>query len=40
MKKMNAGVLRAERVVLFERLMEMGEKYKRVNMYQWFLEGN
>lgn len=33
-KKMNAGELKAERVKLFQNLLEMGEKYKRVNQYQ------
>jgi len=33
-KKMNAGELKEERVVLFQKLLEMGEKYKRVNQYQ------
>lgn len=33
-KKMNAGELKAERVGLFQKLLEMGEKYKRKNQYQ------
>ena len=33
-KKMNAGELKADRVELFQKLLEMGEKYKRVNQYQ------
>lgn len=33
-KKMNAGELKPERVELFQKLLEMGEKYKRVNQYQ------
>lgn len=33
-KKMNAGELKEERVVLFEKLLELGEKYKRKNQYQ------
>ena len=33
-KLMNAGSLRPERVELFERLLEMGEKVKRKNQYQ------
>lgn len=33
-KKMNAGELKADRVELFQNLLEMGEKYKRVNQYQ------
>ena len=33
-KKMNAGELKEERVELFEKLLEMVERYKRVNQYQ------
>lgn len=33
-KKMNSGELKADRVALFQKLLEMGEKYKRVNQYQ------
>ena len=33
-KKMNAGELKEERVVLFQKLLETGEKYKRVNQYK------
>lgn len=33
-KLMNAGELRPERVEMFERLLELGEKYKHVNQYQ------
>lgn len=33
-KKMNAGELEADRVELFQKLLELGEKYKRVNQYQ------
>lgn len=33
-KKMNAGELKPERVVMFQKLLELGEKYKRVNQYQ------
>lgn len=33
-KKMNAGELKEERVVLFQKLLEVGEEYKRVNQYQ------
>ena len=33
-KRMNAGELKEDRVVLFQKLLEMGEKYKRVNQYQ------
>lgn len=32
-KLMNAGKLKEERVEMFEKLLEMGEKYKRVNQY-------
>ncbi len=30
---MNAGELKEDRVEMFEKLLEMGEKYKRVNQY-------
>lgn len=30
-KLLNAGEMKEDRVVLFEELMEMGEKYRRVN---------
>lgn len=33
-KLMNAGLLRPERVELFERLLEVGEKVRRVNQYR------
>lgn len=33
-KKMNAGELKTDRVELFQKLLEMGEKYKRVNQYK------
>ena len=32
-KLMNAGELKDDRVVMFMKLLEMGEKYKRVNQY-------
>ena len=32
-KLMNAGELKEERVELFQKLVEIGEKYKRVNQY-------
>lgn len=32
-KLVNAGLLKPERVTLFQTLLEMGEKYRRVN--QW-----
>lgn len=33
-KKMNDRELKKERVELFQKLLEMGERYKRVNQYQ------
>lgn len=33
-KKMNVGELKPERVELFQKLLEMGEKYMRVNQYK------
>lgn len=33
-KKLNAGELKEDRVALFEKLLEMGEKVRRVNQYQ------
>lgn len=33
-KKINAEELKEERVELFRNLLEMGEKYKRVNQYE------
>ena len=33
-KLMNAGKLKESRVEMFEKLLEMGERYKRVNQYQ------
>ena len=33
-KKLNAGELKEERVELFQKLLELGEKYKRVNQYK------
>ena len=33
-KKMNAGALKAERIELFEKFLEMGKKYKSVNQYK------
>lgn len=33
-KKMNAGELKADRVALFQKLLELVEKYKRENQYQ------
>lgn len=33
-KLMNAGELKETRVELFKQLLELGEKYKRVNQYQ------
>lgn len=33
-KKMNAGEMKQDRVELFKKLLELGEKYKHVNQYQ------
>jgi hypothetical protein len=33
-KLLNAGEMKEDRVVLFEKLLELGEKYKRVNQYE------
>lgn len=33
-KLMNQGLLKEDRVESFQRLMELSEKYKRVNQYQ------
>ena len=32
-KLINAGLLKPERVEMFEKLQELGEKYKKVNQY-------
>lgn len=32
-KLLNAGELKPERVELFNKLLELGEKYKRINQY-------
>ena len=32
-KKLNAGELKEDRVELFQKLLELGVKYKRVNQY-------
>lgn len=32
-KLMNAGVMKAERVALFNQLLELGEMYRHVNQY-------
>lgn len=32
-KLMNKGELKVDRVEMFEKLLEMGERYKRVNQY-------
>lgn len=32
-KLMNAGALKEDRVEMFEKLLELGERYKRVNQY-------
>lgn len=33
-KLVNAGKLKAERIEMFEKLLELVEKYKRINQYQ------
>lgn len=33
-KRMNAGELKAERVELFQKLLELGEKVKHINQYK------
>lgn len=33
-KLMNAGTLKPERVELFQKLLELGDKYSHVNQYQ------
>lgn len=33
-KQYGAGELKPERVEMFKKLLELGEKYKRVNQYQ------
>ena len=33
-KLINAGLLNPERVGMFEKLQELGERYRRVNQYQ------
>ena len=33
-KQMNQGVLKAERVVLFEKMLALMEQYRRKNQYQ------
>ena len=33
-KQMNAGLLKPERVELFKKMLEEGEKYRRVNQYK------
>ena len=33
-KLMNAGELKENRVAIFQKLLELGKKYKRVNQYQ------
>lgn len=32
-KLMNAGKMKKDRVEMFEKLLDMGERYKRVNQY-------
>lgn len=33
-KKMNAGELKENRVAIFQKLLELGERYRRKNQYQ------
>lgn len=33
-KLLKAGEMKEDRVALFERLLEMGERYRRVNQYE------
>lgn len=33
-KLLNAGVMKAERVALFNQLLDLGEKYRHVNQYE------
>ena len=33
-KLLNAGEMKAERVAMFNQLLELGEKYRRVNQYE------
>ena len=33
-KLMNAGTMKEDRVVLFNQLLELGEKYRHVNQYE------
>lgn len=33
-KRMNAGEMREDRLAMFEELLELGEKYRRVNQYE------
>ena len=33
-KLLNAGKMKEDRVEMFEKLLEIGEKYKRVNQYR------
>ena len=33
-KLMNAGALEGQRLMMFNELLELGERYKRVNQYQ------
>ena len=33
-KRMNAGEMKEDRLTLFENLLELGEKVKRVNQYE------
>lgn len=33
-KLLNAGVMKAERVALFNQLLDLGERYRHVNQYE------
>lgn len=33
-KLLNSGEMKEDRVALFEKLLELGEKYRRVNQYE------
>lgn len=36
-KLMNAGELKSERLEMFRELLAVGERYRRVNQWVWFL---
>lgn len=35
-KQMNQGLLKPERVALFQKYLELSEQYRRKNQYQWY----